>query len=153
MTIYLPKGTLISIEGIQLSEHNRSAAETGSEPIMIGERTVTGTMRRQHITNKVTLSLSWEMLPALDERTVDGFAGRNTLREIRDQMWLYNFSASEVSIQEQQIEYIEVDEETTNTVISTFDRTYMMFLDDYQETLVKRWESHFYNVSLSLVEA
>lgn len=137
MAIALPKGSLIKINSTELSEHNRSAMRLEREAIKFDKRTVTGTMRRLYIASKRTLSISWERLPALDSQTVDGKAGRNTLKSLYDS----NIGSSIT------VSYYEVDSSNQQTPV-----TFTGFIDSYQEELVKRFSSQLWNVSITLVE-
>ena len=142
MTLILPKGSLIQIDGIDLSEHNRSSASIDVKPIGSSNVTILGRTRKQQITMKRTLSVSWQHLPALDSQTVDGKAGRNTINFLLPQTYwdLFNNSAAVVS-------YYEVDNNNVQTRT-----TFNAFLDSYNEELLKRFSYQHWNVSLSLVE-
>ena len=47
-----------------LSDHNRSEMSFNSERIEKRERTINGRMRSYHIADKLTMSVSWNMLPS-----------------------------------------------------------------------------------------
>jgi len=140
MTISLPKGSLISLAGTDLSEHNRSSAQIDFESISLGERTLGGTLRKQFITRKRRISVSWENLPALDTQTVDGKAGRNTIKTLIETMMLLNNSSSALT-------YKEVNTSDVQTTTSL-----NVFVDSYNETLVRRADHQLWNISITFVE-
>lgn len=49
---------------IVLSDHNRSSIDISYERIENRQRTVNGTMRSRYITDKIKISVSWDMLPS-----------------------------------------------------------------------------------------
>lgn len=138
--IILPKGSLITINSTALSEHNRGPAQISYEIIAISDRTITGTMRRQSLVDKRTLSVSWERLPALDGQTADGKAGRNTIKGIVD-------TATTVSITPLTVSFYEVNSSNVQVAVNI-----QMFVDNYSEELIKRFSYQHWNVTLSLVE-
>lgn len=137
MPINLPKGSLITVNTTTLSDHNRSAAQLSREIVKFDQRTVTGSMRRYYVAQKRRLTVSWEMLPALDGQTVDGKAGRNSLKTLYE-----TNMGSTVSVS-----YYEVDASNSQVQAS-----FTGFIDSYEETLVKRFDSQLWNVSITFVE-
>ena len=91
----LPRGSVLWIEAKDLlattpgttktwnkvSEHNRSPLEINVERIEAITRTSNGTLRKNHIADKRSFSMSWEMLPSYRDLTVDGGWGAEDLRE------------------------------------------------------------------------
>jgi hypothetical protein len=91
----LPRGSVLWIEAKDLlatpagttkiwnkvTEHNRSPLEIGIERIEMSTRTSNGTLRKNHIADKRSFSMSWEMLPSYRSLTVDGGWGAEDLRE------------------------------------------------------------------------
>lgn len=136
----LPKGSLITVNGIILSDHNRSAAHFDLEKFGVGDRTLTAKMVFQAIANKRKLSMSWELLPALDTQTADGKAGRNSIKALVQTAWTTYTDPYIVTWKEANSSNIEVI------------TTARMFVDSYNEELVKRVNKQQWNVSLSLVE-
>jgi len=137
MAISLPKGSLITINSTQLSEHNRSAMQLQREILKSDNRTVTGVMRRYFINQKRRITISWERLPALDNQTVDGKTGRNSLKA------LYEANIGNTVT----VSYYEVDSNNNQTQV-----TFTGFIDSYEETLLKRYNSQLWDVSITLVE-
>jgi hypothetical protein len=93
--LYLPRGSVLWIEAKDLlatpagttktwnkvSEHNRSPLEINVERIEAITRTSNGTLRKNHIADKRSFSVSWEMLPSYRDLTVDGGWGAEDLRQ------------------------------------------------------------------------
>lgn len=136
MTLILQKGSLIVLGGIALSEHNRSSLAIPHQPVKTDKRLANGGMRRYFVANKLTFSFSWEKLPALDEQTVDGKAARNSIRNL----WLAN--PGEIVMT-----YKEVN--NNNNQISS---QYTVFIDTYQDELLKRLSYQQWNVQMTLIE-
>lgn len=94
MTMILPRGSILSIEAIDLlasppgttkvwnkvTEHNRSDLGVSIERIEKVTRTSNGTLRKNYITDKRRFSASWTMLPSYRTLTVDGAWGAEDLR-------------------------------------------------------------------------
>lgn len=136
MTVYLPKGSLIELDGVALSEHNRSPASIDFEQIGVSKRTVVGTLKRQSITYKRKISMKWENLPATDAQTVDGQAGRDTINGIVGVDWVMSTTPISVTFKSD----------------SVTPETLSCFIESYDEELVKRHDKYLWNVSLTLVE-
>ena len=93
--LYLPRGSVLWIEAKDLlatpagttktwnkvSEHNRSPLEINVERIEAITRTSNGSLRKNHIADKRSFSVSWEMLPSYRDLTVDGGWGAEDLRQ------------------------------------------------------------------------
>lgn len=140
MTLILQKGSFIAVGSVELSEHNRGPAQIEAQMIGISGRTITGTMKRQAMTYKRKLSVSWERLPGLDSQTVDGMAGRNTLRDLYQADWNDNLTPYTITIR-------EVD--SSNEQIDT---TFSAFIETYSEELIKRFSYQHWNVSMAFAE-
>ena len=93
--LYLPRGSVLWIEAKDLlatpagttktwnkvTEHNRSPLEINIERIESITRTSNGTLGKNHIADKRSFSVSWEMLPSYRDLTVDGGWGAEDLRQ------------------------------------------------------------------------
>ena len=93
--LYRPRGSVLWIEAKDLlatpagttktwnkvTEHNRSPLEINVERIESITRTSNGTLRKNHIADKRSFSVSWEMLPSYRDLTVDGGWGAEDLRQ------------------------------------------------------------------------
>ena len=93
--LYLPRGSVLYIEAKDLlasppgttniwnkvTEHNRSPIELNVERIEMAVRTSNGTLRKNHIADKRSFSMSWDMLPSYRTLTVDEGWGAEDLRQ------------------------------------------------------------------------
>jgi len=140
MTVNLAKGSFLIVDTTELSEHNRSGGHIEHQMIGVMARTIVGTMRRQSFTGKRKVSVSWERLPALDSQTVDGKAGRNTLRDLVGDDWTSNLTPFTLTVR-------EVD--SNNNQVDT---TFQAYVESYDEELQKRFSYQHWNVSISFVE-
>ena len=64
-----------------VSDHGRQPIEISYNRIERSVRTSDGTLRKQVIATKRTLSVSWTALPSLTSKTVDGFGGASFLKD------------------------------------------------------------------------
>ena len=78
--ITLPVGSLIKLNDVALSEHNRNPVGIGYNRIEKSQRMSNGTLRRFFIADKKTLTVSWNMLPSYSNYTVDGGYGALDLK-------------------------------------------------------------------------
>lgn len=133
----LPKGSLVTLAGTSLSEHNRSALAVTPDIIKTDVRVANGSLKRYYVASKKKLDLSWANLPALDSQTVDGKAGKNSLYT------LYTTNISTTFT----VTYKEVNASNVQTSI-----TLTMMIDTYTEKLNKRFDRQFWDCTLTLVE-
>lgn len=134
MALTFQDPALIEFNNNSLSDHNRSELSVDSERIERAHRTANGTMRKYHVADKRTFSVSWRDLPLNDADTVDGNWGAASLE---------NFF---------------------NTTTDTFTMTihnkdgstadYTVFFEDggFSKTHGKRVGPHYYDVRISVVE-
>jgi len=137
--LVLPKGSMISfinpaVPGTKnrLSEHNRQPVEISVERIEKSHRMANGYMRKYVIADKRTFSLSWNGLPHIASKTVDGKWGG---REIEN--WYNTFAGPFI------IEILDGDGTTTQ---------YTVMFTDYSRTVNKRGAYDFWDVSCTLEE-
>lgn len=129
----------------RLTEHNRQPLSLNTERIESVQRMANGTLRKYFIADKLTLSVSWEMIPSFRNETVDGAwaaediknfyestAGRGTFRvKINPTV----FSPSLV-------------EESDGALAD--DYTYTMAFTSCDFTVLKRGLQTFWSVNISL---
>lgn len=132
MVVTMAKPTLVRLAGVELSDHNRSALAIAPERIEKKIRTANGSLRKYHVADKLTFSMSWEMLPLLSSQTVDGKGGAVTIRNI------YVTNKGPMSF----------DIRNHNGTTSTFT---VMFVS-CNWTIVKRWDVEYRDVDISLEE-
>jgi hypothetical protein len=78
------RDAILKIGNDTLSDHGRSPLSISVERIEDRRRMVNGSLRINHVANKYRISCSWEALPTLDSRTVDGFKGAAFIRNLHD---------------------------------------------------------------------
>jgi hypothetical protein len=64
----------------RITEHNRAPVSSNSIRIETGQRMSNGTLRKYFIADKLSLSLSWDMVPSFRNETVDGAWGAEDLK-------------------------------------------------------------------------
>lgn len=133
----LPQGSLVTLGGVQLSEQTRSSFQIATEAKKNDIELADGSRRRYFVASKDKFTFSWSWLPSVDSKTLDGKAGRNSLRSLYDN----NMGNALTLI------YKSLD---SNNLPITVTKT--VFIDTYSETLLKRYGTYFWECSLSLVE-
>ena len=162
---YVPSGTEFN-NFIVLSDHNRDPLSVKPLRIEQRQRTINGRMRSYHVADKVSISLSWNMLPSrafknsptfnqygatsTEEYTVDGGAGGVELLN-----WYENHYGSFYV-------YLAYDKynEFNNTAdpyghLGQYNQVLELFISDFSYSVVKRGRDNYdmWNVSLTLEEA
>jgi hypothetical protein len=186
--LYLPSGSEPGsnnwIKGndefIILSDHNRQPIDVAIERIENRQRTINGRMRSHHIADKITLALSWDMLPsksyALDpkfdtegkteylggsgvpgktdmEYTVDGGAGGAELLH-----WYNNHQGSfwvMLSYDNYKDTVFNGTDMYSDLAIQRYTQVKEMFVSDFTYSIQKRGAGNLdlWNLSVSLEEA
>lgn len=123
---------LITFGGNPVTDHNRSPLDIGIEALVDDRRMADGSLRRYHVARKRTFSLSWEMLPTEDSETADGYWGGNSIENF------YNLNTGSFTMG-----VTKKDDTVTN---------YTVVFKDYSRDVVKRWDIHFWDISISLEE-
>lgn len=153
---------------IILSEHNREPIQVKANRIEQRKRTINGRMRSYHIADKLSLSVSWSMIPSrsfnssptfsdsgvlsgTDEVTVDGGAGGVEMLD-----WYENHYGSFYVY----LAYDKYNEFNTNSAnqyghLHEYNQVLEMFISDFSYSIVKRGanEHDLWNISLTLEEA
>lgn len=70
--VYLPKGSIMEWNGNPITEHMRSPLDVSVERIETTNRMSNGLLRKWVVADKRTFSCSWDTLPAISSKTVDG---------------------------------------------------------------------------------
>jgi len=78
----LLKPQLLVIAGTPVTDHNRSPVSVSVERIEHSVRTANGTLRKYHVADKRSFSVSWEMLPTHSNQTIDKHAGAIGIRNL-----------------------------------------------------------------------
>ena len=180
--LYLPQGYEIGSSGwtegvdefMVLSDHNRGPIDIAVERIEKRQRTINGRMRSHHIADKITLALSWEMLPSKSyalspefgedgktdyigqsdfEYTVDGGAGGAEILN-----WYNNHQGSFWVMLSydtyKDIGYTGADP-YSSVAINRYTQVKEMFISSFDYSVQKRGKGNFdfWNISVSLEEA
>ena len=128
------KPALMMLDDRVLSDHNRSELSIDIEILERRARTANGTLRKYHVGEKRTFSVSWTDLPGAWPHTVDEHYGAKTLETyLKD-------THGEMTLT---LRYNTDDED---------DEVYLVMKKDFSLTLNKRGSKDLYDVSLSLEE-
>lgn len=123
----------IEINGVFLTDHNRSSLSIGNSRLVNDVRTQFGELRRYYRADKKTFSVSWSMLPQDSEYTVDRHLGAEEMID------LFGSLAGVVDF----TIYYDFGEE----------QEYKAVITDFSSDLEKRWLPYrFYSVSLDMEE-
>lgn len=125
--VYLPKGSLVTLNGTAITEHNRAPVAVTVERIENARRMANGTMRKYFIADKRSWSTSWSDLPELPANTVDN---KGALTFIEN---LYNTVPGAFTM-----------------VVGA--NTYTVMFKTFNKTLKKRGRYDGYDVEISLEE-
>lgn len=123
---------LITFNGNPVTDHNRSELDVGIEAIEEDRRMADGSLRRYYVARKRSFSMSWDMLPTEDSETVDGYWGGNSIETF------YNLNTGSFTLG-----VTNKNETVTN---------YTVVFKDYSRNVQKRWDVHFWNISIRLEE-
>ena len=126
---------LLSLDGIEITEHNRKYS--GTESIASSDVELDSGINKRYIRkNKQTLSLSFTYIPSLAIHTVDARVGRNYLQTIANKR-------GKVAV------IVQLDPEGSPLQFDAY-------VTSYSETLIKRDVANqcaYYYVTLALEEA
>lgn len=126
--------SILTLDGLALTEHNRSELSVDYEHINRTARTVQGAMRRQHVALKRSFSVSWEDLPHSSAFTVDGKPGGQQMVDFfRTRM------SSALTL------LVSKENKTTTESVT-------VLIEAFDYSVQKRWEYEFWNISVTLVE-
>ena len=121
----------VELNGVMLTDHNRSALSISNERLVNDVRTQFGELRRYYRADKKSLSVSWSNLPQDSESTVDRHLGAEDM---------IKFFESLTGVADLKVYYDFGEEEDYKVVITSF-----------STELLKRWLPYrFYDVSLSM---
>ena len=176
--LYVPNGievgastasTTLLDEFIILSDHNRGEMDFNNQRIEQRQRTINGRMRSYHIADKLTMSVSWNMLPSRSyntdaafntttgvspsegtssEYTVDGGAGGVELLDWYEThqgpFWMYLAYDK----------YTNFAEETKFNHLNKYNQIIQVYFADFNYSVVKRGATNhdLWNISVTLEE-
>ena len=154
---------------IILSDHNRGEMQFNNERIEQRQRTINGRMRSYHIADKLSMSVSWSMLPSrgyaglagysettglspdirtTDEYTADGGAGGGELLDWYENhqgpFWMYLAYDK----------YNNFDGQTKYNNLNKYNQIIQVYFADFSYSVVKRGATNhdLWNISVTLEE-
>jgi hypothetical protein len=155
---------------IILSDHNRSDMQFNNQRIEQRQRTINGRMRSYHIADKLSMSVSWNMLPSrgysglanfnettgvspsegsTTEYTADGGAGGVELLDWYEThqgpFWMYLAYDKYTNLEGQSYEY---------TGLNRYNQIVQVYFADFNYSVVKRGATNhdLWNISVTLEE-
>jgi hypothetical protein len=139
----LPKGSILEIEdgGVwkKVTEHNRRELSIGNTRIEETKRMANGTLRKHYVADKLTFSLSWDMVPG---NSINAVEGRSSGVWAVDNLKTFYSSAAGRSSFRIQIKKADLSYEGPYTVI----------FKEFSPTIVKRGIDTYYNLSIEFEE-
>ena len=155
---------------IILSDHNRGEMQFNNQRIEQRQRTINGRMRSYHIADKLSMSVSWSMLPSrgyaglagysettglspdirtTEEYTADGGAGGGELLDWYENhqgpFWMYLAYDKYKNLEGQSYEY---------NALNRYNQIIQVYFADFSYSVVKRGASNhdLWNISVTLEE-
>jgi hypothetical protein len=155
---------------IILSDHNRGEMQFNNQRIEQRQRTINGRMRSYHIADKLSMSVSWNMLPSrgyanlpgysettglspdirtTDEYTADGGAGGGELLDWYENhqgpFWMYLAYDKYKNLEGQNDQY---------NALNRYNQIIQVYFADFNYSVVKRGASihDLWNISVTLEE-
>ena len=129
----------------RLTEHNRQPLSLNTERIESVQRMANGTLRKYFIADKLTLSVSWEMIPSFRNETVDGAWGAEDIKNF------YESTAGRGTFRVKINPTVfspSLVEESDGALAD--DYTYTMAFTSCDFTVLKRGLQTFWSVNISL---
>ena len=129
----------------RLTEHNRQPLSLDTERIESVQRMANGTLRKYFIADKLTLSVSWEMIPSFRNETVDGAWGAEDIKNF------YESTAGRGTFRVKINPTVfspSLVEESDGALAD--DYTYTMSFTSCDFTVLKRGLQTFWSVNISL---
>jgi hypothetical protein len=147
MAFQWPRGAIMEFDGTPVSDHSRSPVSISVERIENSVRMANGTRRHYHIADKHSFSVSWELLPTEDEKTVDGYMGAESLRAF----YLDNTGPFTLTVRGRPVP--DPDPEAPEGATVQPVETFIVVFDSFGAEIVKRWEGRdLWNVNIELEE-
>jgi hypothetical protein len=123
----------LELNGVFLTDHNRSPISISNERIVNDVRTQSGSLRRYFTADKKSFSVSWSMIPQTSEDTVDAALGAEDL------LRLFNSTTGSANLRLYYDWGVEQE--------------YQIVIKDFSVELQKRWLPYrFYDVALEMEE-
>ena len=116
----------------KITDHNRGEVGIDVERIEKKQRLANGTLRKFFIADKRTFQTQWTMVPKLTTQTVDGFYGADDMESF------YNSTPGAFTLT-----LTDGDGETNS---------YSVMFSNFSRTIVKRGNTDFWNVNVTMEE-
>lgn len=127
------KPAALELDGIFLTDHNRSEININNQRLVNDIRTQFGELRRYFKADKKNFTVTWTMIPQSFEYTVDANLGAEDMRD------LFESKRGMVNLKI----YFDFGDE----------QDYRVVITDFSFTLQKRWDEYrFYDCTLSMEE-
>lgn len=136
-----------SLKFRRLTEHNRQPLSLNTERIESFQRMANGTLRKYFIADKLTLDVSWEMIPSFRNETVDGGWGAEDIKNFYESA--AGRGAFRIKLNPTVFSY-ELVEQSDGALAD--DYTYTMVFTSCDFTVLKRGLQTFWSVNISLEE-
>lgn len=127
----------------RVSEHNRSEFNMGTIRIEQQARMANGSLRKYHVADKKSFSLSWSMLPSFRNESVDGAWAAEDLKafyESTEGKGAFRIKINPTSFDPSNIETGSLSDDYTYTVMFT----------SCDFTVIKRGIQAYWNVNISM---
>jgi hypothetical protein len=145
MNFQFPLDTILKIDGVALTDHNREPLTSTYERIESRLRTQYGSLRTYYVADKKTISVSWSSVPGRSAETVDAGLGAKDIQEL----YLANTGPVTVTLT-YYIDTVDVGGTPTPTpVTESFAALFNQFSIDVES---RKQNRPLYSVSLSLEE-
>lgn len=132
MAMIMPRDALVHINGNRLSDQDRDVVSKTPERIGNSVRTARGRLKRNHVANKWSFSVSYSRLPEADADTIDGFWGAQSIIDFyKSAPGSFTFSL-------------------TNSDDTTED--YEVVFEDFTYAVISRHSKYFYQLEFSVTE-
>jgi hypothetical protein len=127
------KPAAIELDGIFLTDHNRSELNINNQRLVNDIRTQFGELRRYYKADKKSFTVNWSMIPQSFEYTVDANLGAEDMKDLfESKQGLVNLKI-----------YFDFGDE----------QDYRVVITDFSFILRNRWDEYrFYDCSLAMEE-
>ena len=129
----------------RVTEHNRSPLSINVNRIETGQRMANGTMRKYFVADKLSISVSWEMIPSFRNETVDGAWGAEDLKNFYEST--AGHDAFRIKLNPT-VFSTDLVEQSDGALAD--DYTYTVMFSSCDFTIIKRGLQPFWSVNLSL---
>jgi|SRR6478735_8647577 len=133
VAMILPRGSMLKLNGNDLTEHNRKELSVDIDRIETSDRMANGALRKYVIADKKKWSVSWDMCPNDATKTVDGKWGGS------DMLNFYNTTPGVFTL------VVKSGQGVTET--------YSAVITEFSYNVIKRSNHDAWDISMSIEEA